>query len=82
MNWKTPGEPGVFTFGLAGQLYLLTIHRRLVVHHDDVAHIHPDTGHQLLGLGIDGVTVVQLRGSRGDQPLVSPAAQVAALRGG
>ena len=81
MNWKTPGEPGVFTFGLVGQLYLLTIHRRLVVHHNDVIQGNLDIRHQLLGFAINGMAVVQLRCGWGDHPLVAPAPLVAAFGG-
>ena len=70
-----------FAFGLLGQLCLLTIHRRLMVHHHDIIQIYPDIGNQLLGFSIDGVAVVQLRCGWGNQPLVAPSPLVAAFGG-
>ena len=56
----------VFAFGLVGQLLLLDVSRRLVVHHDDVIKIDTDMRHQLICFSIDGMAVVELRCGRGD----------------
>ena len=71
----------VFAFGLVGQLCLLTIHRRLTIHHDDVIQIYPDIGHQLIRFGVDGVTMVCRRCGGGDQPQVAPSPLVATFGG-
>ena len=71
----------VFAVGLVGQLLLLDVSRRLMVHDDDVILVNLDLSGQNLCLRIDGVSVVQLRCGRGDQPLFTPSPLVAAFGG-
>ena len=66
---------------LVGQLLLLTIRRRLVVHQHDIIQGNLDMRHQLIRFGVDGVAVVQLLCGGGNQTLVTPALLVAAFGG-
>ena len=71
----------VFAVGLVGQLLLLDVSRRLMVHDDDVIMVNPDMRRQNLCLRIDGMAAIQFRCGRGDQPQVTPAPLMAAFGG-
>lgn len=82
MNSKNRLEnQAVFAVGLVGQLLLLDVSRRLMVHDDDVIMVNPDMRRQNLCLRIDGVALVLLRRGGGDQSLVAPSPLVAAFGG-